>query len=198
MILSNIEIHKALDEGDIVLRPEPQPRFPSLKDAKSPYDTTAVNLRLSPSLSVSEKRLPLAFDLRQTDNLAGFLLQVYRSVNMNDSGGGYSLGPGKFVLGNTVEHVLLPMRPGRPVYAARVEGRSSFARCGLMIHFTAPTIHAGFDGTITFEIMNFGLHDIVLHPDLKIGQLIFERVEGMPTPSESQFQGQTTPSGTKT
>lgn len=193
MILSNVEIHKALDAKDIVISPEPVPRFPSLATPKSPYDTTAVNLRLSKSLSISIENPPIAFDLRKP-GLAKLLGNIYRSKEMDE--GGYSLKPGQFVLGNTVETITLPIRDGRQIYAARVEGRSSFARCGLLVHFTAPTIHAGFDGTITFEIMNFGKSDIMLFPDLEIAQLIFERVDGTPTRNDSQFQGQRTPPGT--
>ncbi len=195
MILSNVEIHRALDDGDIIIDPEPTPRFRTLQNPRSPYDTTAVNLRLSPALSISAERQPFAFDLRKP-GLADLITKVYKPYEMH-ADGGYSLKPNQFVLGSSVETVAMPIREGRPVLAARVEGRSSFARCGLLIHFTAPTIHAGFSGTITFEIMNFGLHDIVLYPDLEIGQLIFERVDGLPMPNPSQFQGQTTPPGTK-
>lgn len=194
MILSNIEIHKAIDDGDIIISPEPMPRLPSLSQHISPYDTTAVNLKLSQTLSVCSKKHPFAFDLRGR-GLPDLLKKVYDPYQMGEYGG-YSLEPNQFVLGNTVEHITLPIRSGRPVYAARVEGRSSFARCGLIIHFTAPTIHAGFEGTITFELMNFGLHDIQLHPNLEVGQLIFERVEGMPVRNDSQFHGQRTPPGT--
>jgi len=193
MILSNVEIHRALDQGDIVLDPEPFPRLPSLQGAKSPYDTTAVNLRLAPSLSVCKGAAPINFDLRKP-GLADLITKIYEPVTM-DEDGGYSLKPRQFVLGNTVEVVTLPIRPRRPVYAARVEGRSSFARCGLLIHFTAPTVHAGFSGTITFEIMNLGAHDITLYPNLPVGQLIFERVHGTPRGSASQFHGQRTPAG---
>jgi dCTP deaminase len=195
MILSNVAVHKALDAGDIVIEPEPSPRFSSLLQPKSPYDTTAVNLRLSRFLSVCKQPQPFAFDLRKP-GLPSLLDKVYEPLEM-DEAGGYSLKPGTFVLGSTVEIVTLPIRPKRPVYAARVEGRSSFARCGLLIHFTAPTIHAGFDGTITFEIMNFGLHDIMLYPNLEVGQLIFERVDGFPRRNDSQYQGQRRPSGAK-
>jgi dCTP deaminase len=193
MILSNIEIHKAIDAGDIIIDPDPSPRFPSLQNAKSPYDTTSVNLRLSPFLSICRKAQPFAFDLR-ISGLPDLIRKVYEPYEMN-SDGGYSLKPNQFVLGNTVETITLPIKPNRPVYAARVEGRSSFARCGLLIHFTVPTIHAGFTGTITFEIMNFGLHNINLYPNLEIGQLIFERVEGTPERNDSQFHGQRTPPG---
>jgi dCTP deaminase len=194
VILSNVEIHKALDAGDIIITPEPMPRLPSLANAKSPYDTTAVNLRLSPVLSLCVEDPPMAFDLRKP-NIKEWLGKVYEPRTMDD--GGYSLKPNQFVLGNTVEYIELPIRAKRPVYAARVEGRSSFARCGMVIHFTAPTIHAGFEGTITFEIMNFGKSNINLFPNLEIGQLIFERVLGTPKRNDSQFQGQRTPPGKK-
>jgi hypothetical protein len=97
MILSNIDIHRALDEGDIVLKPEPMPRLRSLTHPESPYDTTAVNLRLATALSIADERKPFAFDLR-TKGLPGFLTQVYTPVTM-DTTGGYVLKPGLFVLG---------------------------------------------------------------------------------------------------
>jgi dCTP deaminase len=193
VILSNVEIHNALDAGDIVIDPEPRPRLPSLANPKSPYDTTAVNLTLSSSLSVSTDDPPMAFDLRKP-GIAKLLKSVYNAKEI-DPEGGYSLKPGVFVLGNTRETINLPIREGRPVYAARVEGRSSFARCGLLVHFTAPTIHAGFMGTITFEIMNLGKSNILLSTGLPIAQLIFESVAGVPVRSDSQFQGQRTPPG---
>lgn len=193
MILSNVDMHRALDDGDIVIKPEPMPRLRSLTNPESPYDSTAVNLRLAAALSIADERKPFAFDLR-TKGLPGFLTQVYTPVTM-DATGGYVLKPGLFVLGKTVEWVELPIRPDRPVFAARVEGRSSFARCGLLVHFTAPTIHAGFEGTITLEIMNFGKQDIVLHPDLYIAQLVFEQVSSPPVRSDSQFHKQQTPAG---
>lgn len=64
-----------------------------------------------------------------------------------------------------------------------------------MVHFTAPTIHAGFKGTITLEIINLGPLSLVLTPELRICQLIVETVEGEPLPARSQFHGQETPSG---
>lgn len=193
MILSNVEIHRALDEGDIIIDPQPRPRFVSLSEPHSPYDTTAVNIRLAQTLSICRTGRPIAFDLRKR-GLPELLGQIYEQYTM-DEDGGFALKPEQFVLGNTIETLTLPILEGRPVIAARVEGRSSFARCGLLVHFTAPTIHAGFTGTITFEIMNFGKHDIMLHPGIEIGQLIFERVDGTPRKNESQFHGQNRATG---
>src|SRR5215470_538407 len=124
MILSNVAIHAALDAGDIVIRPEPTPRFRSKANPESPYDTMSVNLRLSPRLDLADEKKPFAFDLR-TSGLPDFLRQTYTPERAGP--GGFTLNPGLFVLANTVEKVELPIREGRPVYAARVEGRSSFA-----------------------------------------------------------------------
>ncbi len=196
MILSNVAIHQAIDAGDLAITPEPLPRQNSLANPdESPYATTSVNLRLDSALSIGDVKKPFCIDLR-TKGIAQLLSQAYRPHVM-DERGGFSLEPHLFVLGKTLETVTLPIRPERPVYAARVEGRSSFARCGLLIHFTAPTIHAGWDGPITFEIMNLGPHPIMLFPKMQICQLIFETVQGTPLRADSQFQGQRTPAGTK-
>ncbi len=193
MILSNVAIQRALDEGDLVLEPEPQPRLPT-RDASCPYDTTAVNLRLSERLQVAPSEpLPMTFDLRRS-GISKLLAKHYPAVSI-DPAGGYSLQPGTFVLGRTVERVRLPIREGRPALAARVEGRSSFARCGLIVHFTAPTIHAGFDGTITLEMINLGPCPIALYPGMEIVQLVIEQVLDTPFHKPSQFQGQSSPAG---
>ena len=105
------------------------------------------------------------------------------------------LAPNKFVLGNTLERVHLPIREGRPCYAARIEGRSSFARVGLLVHFTAPTIHAGFEGTITLEMINLAEYPISLFQGMEICQLIFESVGSTPFTNPSEFHGQSTPAG---
>lgn len=106
------------------------------------------------------------------------------------------------VLGQTVERVTLPLpvefglaAEGKPCLAARVEGKSSRARFGLLVHFTAPTIHAGWSGPITLEIMNLGPAPILLYPDLPICQLIVEEGAGSPSSNPSTFHGQVEPSG---
>ena len=117
---------------------------------------------------------------------------------------GYELEPGpeNFVLAQTLEVVRLPLpavlegaAANKPALAARIEGKSSRARFGLLVHFTAPTIHAGWDGRITLEIMCLGSMPLKLYPGLPICQLIIEEVAGEPTPGASQFQHQRTPSG---
>ena len=103
--------------------------------------------------------------------------------------------PQRLVLGKTLEKVTLPIIDDGTCLAARVEGKSSYSRCGLLVHFTAPTIHSGFSGTITLELINLGTIPILLHPEIPICQLIIEQVDGVPIRRDSQFQGQTTVHG---
>ncbi len=191
MILSNSEILKALNKGHIII--DPLPDIPSLDKSDSAFNTTSLDLRLGDSLSIPKKDQPFAYDLRK-GGIASFLQSTQETCRI-DNKGGYTLEPGKFVLSRTMEKVHFPIIQGGPSYGARVEGRSSYARIGLLVHFTAPTIHAGFDGTITLELMNFGNNSIVFYPGIYICQLIFEKVCGEIVFTQSQFQGQTTPEG---
>lgn len=82
--------------------------------------------------------------------------------------------------------------------AARVEGKSSLARLGLLVHLTAPTVHTTFRGRITLEVVNLGPFHIKLVPhETRICSIIFERVETVAaTELGSSFQDQIRPGGT--
>lgn len=84
---------------------------------------------------------------------------------------GFMLHPGQFVLGSTVERVVLG-----DTTAARLEGKSSLGRLGLVIHSTAGFIDPGFDGHVTLELSNAAPLPIRLHVGMKIGQLCFFRL----------------------
>lgn len=86
-------------------------------------------------------------------------------------GAAFKLDPGAFVLGSTFEAVGLGAN-----IAARLEGKSSLGRLGLIIHSTAGFIDPGFDGQITLELSNEGTMPILLWPGMKIGQLSFFRL----------------------
>jgi dCTP deaminase len=83
----------------------------------------------------------------------------------------FALEPKSFVLGSTFETVSLGAN-----IAARLEGKSSLGRLGLVIHATAGFIDPGFDGQITLELSNVGTMPILLWPGMKIGQLSFFRL----------------------
>jgi len=192
MVLSNIDIQAALDSGALVIRPEPSPRR-LVEGVKCPFQTSDVDLTLGNDLAWLKPDMPIAIDLRRGNFGSLFASNCVRKTLDKDEV--FVLKPGQLVLGRTHELVELPIREQGPWLAARVEGRSSYARCGLLVHFTAPTIHAGFSGTITLEIMNFGPYSLSLSPGTPICQLIVEQLSGMPFRTDSQFQGQAEPTG---
>jgi dCTP deaminase len=106
----------------------------------------------------------------------------------------FILHPGEFVLGSTYEVVTLP-----DDVAARLEGKSSLGRLGLLTHSTAGFIDPGFSGHVTLELSNVATLPIKLWPGMKIGQLCFFRLS---SPAEhpygsdkygSRYQGQRGP-----
>jgi dCTP deaminase len=106
----------------------------------------------------------------------------------------FILHPGEFVLGSTAERVAVP-----DDLVARIEGKSSLGRLGLLIHSTAGFVDPGFDGHITLELSNVATLPITLYPGMKIGQISFLR---MTTPADhpygtgslgSKYQGQRGP-----
>ncbi len=110
----------------------------------------------------------------------------------------FVLHPGEFVLGSTFETVTLP-----DDVAARLEGKSSLGRLGLLTHSTAGFIDPGFGGHVTLELSNVATLPILLWPGMKIGQLCFFRLT---SPTEhpygsaaygSRYQGQRGPTASR-
>ena len=111
----------------------------------------------------------------------------------------FVLHPGEFVLGATYELVTL----GDDI-AARLEGKSSLGRLGLLTHSTAGFIDPGFSGHVTLELSNAATMPILLYPGMKIGQLCFFDLS---SPAEhpygsqgagSHYQGQRGPTPSRT
>jgi dCTP deaminase len=137
-----------------------------------PYQSTAVDLLLGDEISYFNDDLPLNIDLRRGGFAKLFGPNSNRTRITDEQP--FVLRPRRLVLARTHEHVALPIGSAGECLAARVEGKSSYARCGLLVHFTAPTIHAGFGGTITLELYNLGPFSITLYPRAPICQLIVE------------------------
>jgi dCTP deaminase len=136
---------------------------------------------------------PIQLDLRNP-GIAQFWAKHSRSHQITEAQP-FSLTPNQLVLAKTLERVDFPLNNDGECFSARVEGRSSLSRCGILVHFTAPTIHAGFSGTITLEIINLGSHNFLLTPGMFVCQLIIEEVKGCPVNAPNQFKGQAGPAG---
>lgn len=194
MILSNVELFKALDKRRLIIQPEPAPRLPTVGQSHSPYDTHSVDLRLGKEITVP-KTGQFNFDVTQPGSIAETIRQHSETFTITEHQP-FHLKPNCFVLGKTRERIELPILPDRPTcLAARIEGKSSRARFGILIHFTAPTVHPGFAGTLTLEMINLGPASFMLFPGMPIAQLIVEEVRGCPIANPSQFQGQQAPAG---
>jgi len=110
----------------------------------------------------------------------------------------FILHPGEFVLGQTLERVTLP-----DDLVARLEGKSSLGRLGLLIHSTAGFVDAGFSGNLTLELSNVANLPITLYHGMPIGQISFMRMDGpVDNPygsraSGSKYQGQAEPTASR-
>jgi dCTP deaminase len=110
----------------------------------------------------------------------------------------FILHPGEFVLGSTYELVTLP-----DDIAARLEGKSSLGRLGLLTHSTAGFVDPGFSGHVTLELSNVATLPIKLWPGMKIGQLCFIKLSSPAekpygsTEYSSRYQGQRGPTASR-
>ena len=180
MILSDADIQKALENGNIrILPPPPRDQFaPSALDLRVGHEfkrwkAQARGVELS--INLSEASIPNYGE--------------YAEVVQPDHDGLITVPKDGFILAKTLEEISLP--PSSKL-AARVEGRSTLARLGLAVHITAPVIHAGFCGPIVLEIKNLGPHRLRIEPGKTcICQLVFEMLSSEPTIDlKSVFQNQ--------
>ena len=177
MILSDVSIRKALAEGRITIDP--------LMDGA--IQPSSLDLRTDRFFRVFRNDTTPFIDPKLPQEDLTELVEVA-------DGNAFILHPGEFVLGSTYERVALP-----DDLVARLEGKSSLGRLGLLIHSTAGFVDAGWDGHLTLELSNVATLPIALYPRMKIGQISFFE---MSTPAEhpygstekgSKYQGQRGP-----
>jgi dCTP deaminase len=150
-VLSDGTITRLVEEGRIRI----DPWDPTLVQPAS------VDLRLGDSFRVFHNHLAPAIDLRRPpENLT-------EEVTVPE-GDTFVIHPGEFCLGRTLEWVELP-----DDIVARIEGKSSLGRLGLIVHATAGFCDPGWKGTLTLELNNLTRVPIILHPGLEIAQLSF-------------------------
>ncbi|MFL6098850.1 MAG: dCTP deaminase [Actinomycetales bacterium] len=181
MLLSDRDIRAEIGSGRVVLTPYDEEMVqPSSIDVRLDRFFRTFSNHKYPVIDPREEQADLTELVEVTDD-ASFILH-----------------PGEFVLGSSYEVVKLP-----DDLAARLEGKSSLGRLGLLTHSTAGFIDPGFDGHVTLELSNVATLPITLWPGMKIGQLCFFRLS---TPSEhpygserygSRYQGQRGPTASR-
>ncbi len=193
MILSDQGIKDALSSGAIIIDPAPEDDH---------YDPSSVDLMLGEDFQMwdqsrlgqagSEITLDLALQ-KFNETVKNYLVDA-PLINGCLVIPPYHKHPWHF-LAQTRSRINLKREHK---IAARVEGKSSLARLGLIVHLTAPTVHSSFTGRITLEMVNLGPFSIKLVPrKTRICCIIFERVESEAAHElKSSFQGQIRPGGT--
>jgi dCTP deaminase len=181
MILSDVDIRKEIESGRIVI---------------DPFDPASIQ--------------PSSLDLHVDDRFRVFANSRYPYIDVKKEMPGltevvevaevdpFILHPGEFVLGSTLERVAIP-----DDLVARLEGKSSLGRLGLLIHSTAGYVDPGWDGYLTLELSNVANLPITIYAGMKIGQISFfrlttpaERPYGS-TETKSKYQGQRGPTASR-
>jgi len=179
MILSDRDILSQIKKKKIKIRP-------FLKENLQP---SSLDLQLSPQVRVFDNWQLGLVDIREKSDPS-------RLVKIPLSG--FILHSGEFILGCTKEKISLPND-----IAAKLEGRSSLGRLGLIIHATAGYIDPGFSGWLTFEMTNIAKLPIKIYQGAKIAQICFYQMSSSvlnPYGSKklkSKYQGQRGPTASK-
>ena len=177
MVLADRTISRLLGEGRI----EIDPFDPSMLQPSS------VDVRVDRYFRVFHNARYPFIDVREPQDELTELVEI-------DDDQPFILHPGEFVLGSTLERIRLP-----DDLVARLEGKSSLGRLGLLIHSTAGFIDPGWDGHVTLELSNVANLPITIYFGMPIGQLSFVQLsEPAETPYGadalgSKYQGQRGP-----
>src|SRR5213079_2199380 len=177
MVLADRTIARLLAEGRIEIDPYDE----------SLLQPSSVNVRVDRYFRVFHNNRYPYIDVRKEQEDLTELVEVEEDT-------AFVLHPGEFVLGSTLERVRLP-----DDLVARLEGKSSLGRLGLLIHSTAGFIDPGWDGHVTLELSNVANLPMTIYPGMKIGQISFmELTEAAAAPYgsgtlDSKYQGQKGP-----
>src|SRR5205823_8887764 len=177
MVLSDRTIARLLEEERIVIEPYDE----------SLLQPSSVDVRVDRFFRVFHNARYPYIDVKEPQEELTELVEVAGEQP-------FILHPGEFVLGSTLERVVLP-----DDLVARLEGKSSLGRLGLLIHSTAGFIDPGFDGHVTLELSNVANLPITIYRGMKIGQLSFMQLTepaASPYGSDalgSKYQGQRGP-----
>ena len=181
MVLSDRTIRTEIEQGRIVV----DPFEPALVQPAS------IDVRVDRRFRVFHNARHAYIDVRKPMENLTELVETHGDEP-------FILHPGEFVLGQTLERVTLP-----DDMVARLEGKSSLGRLGLLIHSTAGFVDAGFSGNLTLELSNVANLPITIYEGMPIGQISFMRMDGPvdhaygSRASDSKYQGQTEPTASR-
>ncbi len=184
MILSDRDIKKAIKSGRIKITPKP--------DYKVQLDACMIDLHLGSSFRVFKHSSYAYIDLKGPIDVDKLMKEIEVP-----KGEPFIMQPGDFALVTTVETLKIS-----DDLVARVEGRSSLGRLGIIVHGTASVFHPGWDGKPTLELGNLGVMPVALYPGMRICAFTFEELS---SPAEvpyskkksNKYAGQSKPLASK-
>ncbi len=156
MIYSDRDIRRLLDEGRVKVAPAP--------DLETQLGSCSLDLRLSTEFSVFEYNRHPFVDVRDPEQSRDIMKALVVPPDQP-----FVMQPRSFVLAITQERVELP-----DDIVARLEGRSSLGRLGIIVHATASVIDPGWRGRIVLELANHGQMPVALYPGMRICSITFE------------------------
>jgi dCTP deaminase len=162
MILSDRTIKEQLEQGRIVIDPI----------GDNAIQPASIDIRLDREILVFRNNHRSHIDVTKPAD------DVVERMTIED-GVPFMLHPGQFALGSTMETVTIP-----DDIVARIEGKSSLARYGLLIHSTAGFVDPGWSGMLTLEFSNVGILPITLYYGMKIGHISFNMLS---TPADNPY-----------
>jgi dCTP deaminase len=172
VVLSDRSIREQLAAGRLVIDPWDEEML----------QPSSVDVRVDADFRVFHNNRRAHIDVKEPND------DLTEVVSITD-GEAFILHPGEFVLGSTLERVALP-----DDLVARLEGKSSLGRLGLLIHSTAGYVDPGFDGMITLELSNVARLPISIYPGMPIGQISFQQLTTpVDRPYRGKYQGQRGP-----
>jgi dCTP deaminase len=172
VVLSDRSIREQLAAGRLVIDPWDEAML----------QPSSVDVRVDADFRVFHNNRRAHIDVKQPNDDLTEIVSI-------GAGEAFILHPGEFVLGSTLERVALP-----DDLVARLEGKSSLGRLGLLIHSTAGYVDPGFDGMITLELSNVARLPISIYPGMPIGQISFQRLTTpVDRPYRGKYQGQRGP-----
>ncbi|MBI4728548.1 MAG: dCTP deaminase [Acidobacteria bacterium] len=178
MILSDVDLRKEIAAGRLVIEPFDERAI----------QPSSIDLHCDSQFRVFANSRAPYIDVRKPMEDLTELVEVSPDEP-------FILHPGEFVLGSTLEKVTLPVD-----LVARLEGKSSLGRLGLLIHSTAGFVDAGWSGYLTLELSNVANLPITIYPGMKIGQLcVFQMTSPAERPYSmtGKYQGQRGPTPSK-
>jgi dCTP deaminase len=177
VVLSDRSIRAEIEAGRIVIDPFEERLI----------QPSSVDVRVDRSFRVFHNSRYTHIDVRKE-------MEDLTELVRKPEGEAFILHPGEFVLGQTLERVTLPND-----LVARLEGKSSLGRLGLLIHSTAGFVDSGFSGNLTLELSNVANLPITIYHGMPIGQISFMRMDGPvehpygADENSSKYQGQAEP-----